>query len=357
MPASQYQGRIIILAALMGRLSYPITRHELPLTFADFVRNADRMLRSEKPGDPWLIADIGATNARCAVFQAGDNKTTHLQVFENRRYASLQELLLNYVDGVESPPRQAALALAAPIVGNSVQMINCDWQFERDALAAELNLRQLTLVNDYHAVARALPHFPDEALAEVGDADKYTAGNRAVLGPGSGLGMAAWIADEHHGAAMTGEGGHITLAPRNASEDTIIRSFRDRYGHCSAERVLSGPGIIDLHRAMHGIEVATSEEISSNQVDPDCVATMNQFFSFLGSAAADLALISGAFGGLFIGGGIVPACLAQIRNSPFRERFDDKNRYRDYMRSIPTYVITDPVPGLTGLVAMIRGER
>jgi glucokinase len=107
---------------------------------------------------------------------------------------------------------------------------------------------------------------------------------------------------------------------------------------------------------MHGIEVDSPESISGNQGDEACAATMNQFFSFLGSAAADLALITGAFGGLYIAGGIVPACIEQLQQSPFRERFDDKNRYADYMRRIPTYVITDPVPGLTGLAAMIKGS-
>jgi glucokinase len=108
---------------------------------------------------------------------------------------------------------------------------------------------------------------------------------------------------------------------------------------------------------MHGIEIGSSEEITQNPDDAACAATMNQFFSFLGSAAADLALITGAFGGLYIAGGIVPACIERLRDSPFRQRFEDKNRYRDYMQRIPTYVITDPLPGLTGLAAMIiRGS-
>jgi glucokinase len=105
---------------------------------------------------------------------------------------------------------------------------------------------------------------------------------------------------------------------------------------------------------MHGVEIQSSEEITGNAQDEACKATMNQFFSFLGSAAADLALITGAFGGVYIAGGIVPACIDQLHESPFRERFDDKNRYREYMQRIPTYVITDPVPGLNGLAAMIN---
>ncbi len=155
---------------------------------------------------------------------------------------------------------------------------------------------------------------------------------------------------------MTGEGGHITVAGRNKAEDEIIARVRERFGHCSAERILSGPGLLVLHKAMHGVEIERPEEITGNVDDAACAATLNQFFSFLGSAAADLALITGAFGGLYIAGGIVPACIDQLRNSPFRDRFDDKYRYKEYMRRIPTYVITDPVPGLTGLAAMISRE-
>jgi glucokinase len=302
----------------------------------------------------WLIADIGATNARCAIYNAADSKTAHLAVFTNREFESLQHLLERYLAALNVRPCHAVLAVAAPIIGDTVQMINCDWHFERRSLADSLGLQQLRLVNDYHAVACALPFFESGHLAEVGRATAYADGNRAVLGPGSGLGMAAWIGDVNDGRVMTGEGGHISLPARNDTEESIVRKIRGRYGHCSAERVLSGPGIVDLHEAMHGERKATSEEITRDTADASCVSTMDQFFTFLASVAADLALVSGAFGGLYIGGGIVPACLDQIERSPFRERFCDKYRYRDYMRSIPTYVVTDPTPGLTGLAALIQ---
>jgi glucokinase len=209
------------------------------------------------------------------------------------------------------------------------------------------------VLNDFHAVACALPELTPDDLVEIGNGKQQIDGNRAVLGPGSGLGMAAWIGSKDDGNAMCGEGGHITLAARNAAEESLIRKIRDRFGHSSAERVLSGPGIVNLHWAMHGQEAVSSEQISASVDDPRCAATMDQFFAFLGSVAADLALICGAFGGIYVGGGILPACIDQFRASPFRERFEDKNRYRDYMRAIPTYVITDPTPGLTGVIAYI----
>jgi glucokinase len=302
--------------------------------------------------DNWLIADIGATTSRCALLSEGNFRD--IRLFINDDTAGPREMLTTFIDEATSTPTGCALAVAAPIDGDDIQMINRDWQFSR-AWLSELGFERIEIINDFHAIAHALPTLSDESRIEIGRATRYRQGNIAVLGPGSGLGMAAWIAGT---AAMSGEGGHITMSGRNASEDSIIAALRDRYGHCSAERVLSGPGLTALHEVMHGTAVATSEEITMNPDDPANAATMQQFFRFLGSVAAELALITGAAGGVYIAGGIVPACLEQIVSSEFRSRFEDKNRYRDFMRAIPTWVITDPYPGLSGLAAYInQGSR
>lgn len=277
-----------------------------------------------------------------------------VRVFRNKDFPSLGELLSGYAGECDLAPQSLALAVAAPVYDEEIRMTNRDWSFSGTSLTKELEVERAVIINDYHAVACALPAFDDDSRAEIGRASDYRGGNMAVLGPGSGLGMAAWICGDCAGLPMTGEGGHITLSGRDAREDAIIAVVRERYGHCSAERILSGPGLRMLHEAMHGIEIENPESITGNPGDPANAATLQQFFSFLGSVAAELALITGAFGGIYIGGGIVPACIGELRESPFRQRFEDKNRYRDYMRRIPTYVITDPYPGLTGLAAMIN---
>lgn len=315
--------------------------------------NARRVAPLKNNTNTWLMADIGATSSRCAIYDTATRALGQVRYFRNDDFADAAHVLRRYCSSAGIAPRFAALAVAAPVSGNEIQMINRDWLIDRDALFTEFDLAELTIINDFHAIAYALPLMDEKSRAEIGTATEYRDGNRAVLGPGSGLGMAAWIEDTRSGSAMCGEGGHVTMAARNQKEETILRNLRDRFGHCSAERVLSGPGIIALHKAMHGIDVATSEEISGNFDDTACAATMEQFFRFLASVSADLALTTGTSGGLFIAGGIVPACIQQIRDSGFRERFEDKNRYRDYMRAIPTYVITDPIPGLAGLAAYI----
>lgn len=316
------------------------------------------MTETNCKGQRYLIADIGATTSRCAIFSMPGQQRGPVRVYRNDDFASpaalFAEFLQHSAGSVQaSAPLSCVLAVAAPMVGEDFRMFNRDWRFNTAALKLEFNFAALEVLNDFHAIAYALPKFNSDNRIEIGSATNERDGNIAVLGPGSGLGSAAWIGSAKNGVAMCGEGGHVSMPARNENEAAIIRKLRERYGHCSTERILSGPGLIALHSAMHGIDATTSEEISSDSSDAKSVATLRQFFAFLGSVAADLALITGATGGVYISGGIVPACVDQLIASEFRSRFEDKNRYRDYMRAIPTYVITDPFPGLTGLSAYI----
>lgn len=302
----------------------------------------------------WLIADVGATNSRCAMLSGPASEVALVRHYRNDDAESLQEILANYLLETDVSPTNCALAIAAPVDGDDVCMSNRDWRFNVNELSQRIGVERTDVINDFHAVGYALPLINAHRRIEVGRATKYRAGSVAVLGPGSGLGMSAWIEGHNGGVAVSGEGGHITLSARNAEEDKIITKLRDRFGHCAAECVLSGPGIINLHKIMHNADGMTSEEISQTTDDPSCVATMEQFFRFLGSAAADLALVTGAIGGVYIAGGIIPDCVEQLKKSDFRSRFDDKEEYGDYMLAIPTWVMTDPNPGLTGLCAYVR---
>ena len=302
----------------------------------------------------WLIADVGATNSRCALLRGPVFELSMIRHYRNDDADSLQEILAGYLLETDASPTHCALAVAAPVDGDVVRMSNRDWRFDVNELSRRIGVQRTLVINDFHAVGYALPLIDGERRIEIGRATKYRAGSLAVLGPGSGLGMSAWIQNDTGGVAISGEGGHTTLPGRNAEEDAIIAKMRQRFGHCAAEHVLSGPGIINLHNAMHDIDGLSAEEISGHVDDPQCAATMNQFFRFLGSAAADLALTTGAIGGIYIAGGIVPNRIEQIKKSEFRSRFENKDDYGDYMRAIPTWVMSDPNPGLTGLIAYVR---
>jgi len=329
----------------MGCQSYPFPRRRKPLIF--LIHAVMLGTEMQQISNNWLIADVGATSSRVAVYDG--SSITALGLFRNDDFDSLESLLRHYGESLEDLPSHAALAVAAPIDGDDVNMMNRDWRYSRDSIAA-VGFDSVTLINDFHAIAFALPDFSDEDRFEVGNATHYRDGTIGVLGPGSGLGMAAWI---EGGAAMYGEGGHITLSARDEREDRILTRLRDRFGHVSAERVLSGPGLLALHAAMHDESLSSPEEIFAAPETRAKLDTIAQFFRFLGSAAADLALITGASGGVYIAGGIVPAYTDRIAESEFRSRFEDKNRYRDYMQAIPTWVITEPVPGLRGLASFI----
>ena len=304
-----------------------------------------------------LIADIGATNSRCALL---DDKGGVLAVerFSNEDYPDLGTLLLAYLDRRRDSdrPREAALAIAAPVLGDEVKMINIRWAFSRSELAQQLGVSRLLLFNDFAAIARGLPDLDHEDLEQIGSGLGEVRATQAVLGPGSGLGVASLIPGPDGWAVASGEGGHVTMAAANDDEAEILKMIRETVGHCSAERLLSGPGLVNLYWAVgqqHHVEV---DKLEPEQVmalagegDPLAVQARNHFFAMLGTVAGNLALTVGARGGVYIAGGIVPASLEAFKTSEFRSRFEAKGRYRSYLEDIPTYVITRPEPAFIGL--------
>lgn len=324
------------------------------IDFFDSLGDPADMTANYDADKTWLVSDLGATTCRIGLFVPANDQITAIRVFRNDEYADLAELLGGYLNDAGTKPTNCTIAVAAAVDGDHVRMCNRDWQFSGKDVARQFGFERIGILNDFHALAYGLPELTDKDRAEIGRATQYRKGNIAVLGPGSGLGMSAWIQSHGSTSVMCGEGGHITVAGRNSLEDDIIANLRARFGHCSAERILSGPGLLALHHAMHNINLDSPEMISENLSDSNCNATMQQFFRFLGGAAADLALITGAYGGVYVAGGIVPNCVEQLAASEFRSRFEDKNRYADYMRAIPTWVITAPEPGLTSLGAFIK---
>lgn len=324
------------------------------------------MAAMEMPGNPgsWLLADVGGTHTRCAL--AGGSGDPHsIRVVENDSEGSLQQLLLDYISEHAPPPAQieaAAIGVAAPITGDEVAMLNRNWHFSTAELKRELGLYELKVINDFAAQALALPHLrAGEHLDKLGGGAGATGEAMAVLGPGTGLGVSGLIPFGQEWATITGEGGHITLAATNDLEAALVSAVRRRYGHCSAERLLCGPGLVLLHEtmtALHGDpQILTSKEVSARAIagDERASATLAQFFAWLGAVAGDLALTLGARSGVFIAGGIAPALAEQLKASEFRQRFESKGRFQDWLASIPTWLITaETPPALIGLAALLR---
>ncbi|MGB5623859.1 MAG: glucokinase [Gammaproteobacteria bacterium] len=311
-----------------------------------------------------LLVDLGGTNTRCAIQDPGDEP--HLvRRFKNRRFENLTEVLQAYMDDLprELRPAAAAMAVAAPVQGDEVELTNRGWRFSAQALQQALQLERLLIVNDFTAVAMALPGLPEDRRHQIGGGKPCPNQPLAVLGPGTGLGMSGLLPAADGWAAITGEGGHVTLAPSNDKEATIISLIRQQQGHVSAERLVSGFGLCNLYLALRSLsgqpaDAVTPEQVTQLAEDGDEVAqsALAHFFSFLGITAGNLALTLGALGGVYIAGGITPKLQHAFEASDFRRKFEQKGRYSDYMSAIPTYLVTEDVPAFRGLAAILDGQ-
>jgi len=309
---------------------------------------------------PRLVGDIGGTNARFGWIAAANEPLTDIDTLPGADYATIVDAMRAYLARHgKAAPRWCAIGIANPVVGDVVKMTNHDWSFSISGVKAELGLDRFLVINDFTALALSLPALAAADVRQVGQGVAVPGAPLALLGAGTGLGVSGLLpAGSGHGAIpLNGEGGHVTLAAIDEREERVVSILRRRFGHASAERALSGPGIENLHQAVCEIAGETSPALTAAQIteravagtDVRCVDAMDLFFSFLGTIAGNLALSLGSLGGLYIGGGIVPRLGDAIDRSRFRQSFESKGRFRRYVEQIPTYVLQAKVsPGLVG---------
>jgi len=313
---------------------------------------------------PRLLADIGATHARFAL-QTAPGSYRSVRVLLCDDFAGIVPLLRFYLsEHADVRLHHGALALANPVDGDYVRMTNRPWEFSTDAVRRELGLDTLLIVNDFTALAMAIPGLKPEDLMQVGGGKPVPGAVLGVLGPGTGLGVSGGIPTVDGFITLGSEGGHVNFAPADEREFAILQAAWRDWEHVSNERLISGPGMEIIHRALaarNGVEEAprSSAEIIAGaleQGDALCLEVLECFCGMLGGAAANLAVTLGAFGGIFIGGGIVPRMGEWFRDSPFRTRFEAKGRFSSYLADIPTYVIATPHVAFDG-VANILSEH
>jgi len=327
----------------------------------------EKFARTAFADGPRLLADIGATHARFAL-QTAPGVFRSVQVLRCDDFEGIVPLLRHYlrdhVDHENVRLNHGAFAVANPINGDYVRMTNRAWEFSTDAVRRELGLSTLLIVNDFTALATALPGFAKEDLMQVGPGTKVEGAVIGVLGPGTGLGVSGGIPTADGFVTLGSEGGHVNFAPADEREFAILQYAWREWPHVSNERLISGPGMEVIYRALadrNGVDATarSAAAIVSGALeadDPLCLETLECFCGMLGGAAANLAVTLGAFGGIFIGGGIVPRLGEWFALSPFRTRFEAKGRFSDYLADIPTYVITTPNPAFHG-VATILAEH
>jgi glucokinase len=305
---------------------------------------------------PRLLADIGGTNARFALeTAAGDVKT--MLTLACADYPRFEDAVHAYLAHCGEPVRHAVIAIANPVDGDAIRMTNHHWAFSIASARAELKLDTLLVVNDFTALAMALPVLGPDALVQVGGGVARAGSAIGLVGAGTGLGVSGLVPSNGRWVPLHSEGGHVAFSPLDEREVEVLRYCWQRYDHVSAERFVSGPGIALIREAL----AATRSADAAPELTPaDIVAralsggdalsreAVDCFCGMLGTVAANLAVTLGAQGGIYIGGGVVPKLGAYFAESPFRARFEKKGRFSAFTARIPTWVITAPYPALSG---------
>lgn len=312
-------------------------------------------------GGPRLLADIGATHARFTLETAPGNFSA-VRVLKCDDYSGIVPLIRAYLhDHQGSRIQHAAFAIANPVDGDDVRMTNRDWAFSIEAVRREFGLYTLLIVNDFTALAMSLPGLQASDVMQVGGGTAVAKSVIGVLGPGTGLGVSGLIPTSDGFVTLGSEGGHVNFAPCDEREYAILQFAWKEWPHVSTERLISGPGLELIYRALAArhqqqVRALSAQEImhaALHEAEPLSLETLECFCAMLGSFAANLAVTLGAFGGIYIGGGIVPLMGEHFTASPFRSRFEAKGRFSSYLAQIPTYVITTPNPAFYGVSAIL----
>ncbi|MEO3867825.1 glucokinase [Nonomuraea sp. B12E4] len=305
---------------------------------------------------PWLVADIGGTNARFGLVTSPGARPSNVAVLHGADYATLPEAVAAYLadhaGGVR--PGAACLALAGPIDGDRYRLTNSTWA----GSVRDLDVPYAVLLNDFAALAVSLPHLHAGDLVSLGGPEPGH-GVKAVLGPGTGLGVGGLMPTEHGWTPIPGEGGHVTIPAVEPREREVVRVLRERGpGHVVAEHVLSGPGLVRLHRALALVNGVTAPDLTASDIvarldDSLCAETVEMFCGMLGCFAGNVALTLGARGGVYLGGGVLPRIVERVRTSGFRARFAANPDMPAYLAAIGTALIVAPQPALTGAAAWL----
>jgi glucokinase len=293
-----------------------------------------------------VVGDFGGTNARLAAVDLSEGLPRDIRHYHSKDFARASDTIATYLKDTGRSPSVIAIAAAGPVSAGRVQFTNLGWSLSETELKG-MGFSAARILNDFVAVALATSVLGPGDLQQIGPGAPDRRFSVAVMGPGTGFGASALVRDEGGACAMPAESGHASFAPEDDVEIEILKFIRARFGHVSVERVLSGPGLRNLHDALNRLEstgeaIDDPEEITRRALagEPSCRRTLARFCAILGSVAGNLALTYGALGGVYIAGGIAPGILGILDHSEFRRRFESKGRFEAYLRPIATCVVT-----------------
>jgi glucokinase len=318
--------------------------------------------------DPVLVADVGGTNVRFALSEKDDPLSVasgDVSAFEAAALDSLVDGATQYLDRLDKRPRAAVLACAGPVRNQQVRLTNSPWVISAGEVRERLGLDWVHLVNDFAAMSAALPVLPRAYLGSLGKPEVPVIDLRrpavfAVIGPGTGLGVSALLVREGKMHIIETEGGHTGFAPETREEIGVCSLLMRRFGRVSNERLLSGPGLLNLYTCLCeidgvAVELATPEQVTDAADAASSVQAreaVEMFCSILGSVAGDVVMTCGAWQGIFLAGGVITELLPWLERGDFRERFEQKGRLSATMEPVPTVAVTHELAGLVGAAAI-----
>jgi glucokinase len=313
-----------------------------------------------------LAGDIGGTNARLAYFQSqnGDLRLISERIYPSRDYGGLGEIVCQFLQDSPTPPEAACFGIAGPVQNGRVETSNLPWKIEQAGLARQIHMPSTLLINDLEASAWGIGALTASDFVSLNDVTP-TAGNQAVIAPGTGLGEAGLFWDGNRHRIFASEGGHADFAPQGDLQIRLLQFLARRYGHVSYERILSGPGLVNVYEFLRESDAGKEPSgFSSEMKDGDAAAAISQaalkgtnplaekaldlWISVYGAEAGNLALKTMATGGIFLAGGISPKILSKLVGSEFINAFLNKGRLRPLLEGIPVKVVTNDKTGLVG---------
>ncbi len=318
---------------------------------------------------PLLVADIGGTNARFALVTQPSNGLQpvlcHLKIMPGVAFPTFSSALNAYLSTLEGEkPTSACIAIASPIDGDRIEMTHLPWSFSINEIKERFGFECFEVMNDFNAVALGVSVLTEKDIEEVKPGVKHDYEPRAIIGPGTGLGVSGltYCRESELWLPISGLGGHVNLPATTLYESELIAAVMEDLDHVSAELMISGTGLGNLYAAVCKVEGQTPKEFSPaditakalSETDANCVKTLESFCSFLGGVAGNLALTFGARGGVYIAGGIVPRFVAFLKESAFVDRFSHKGVMSEYVKNIPVSVITNTQVGLIGAAVWIE---
>ena len=313
-----------------------------------------------------IVGDVGGTNCRLASCDPLSGRIEDFQIFAVRDFKSLGEVIQVFKESHSSVTfNRASIAIANPIVGDMIKMTNAHWAFSIEQTRKSCGLGELLMLNDWQAVAMALPHLTEAQLRKVNQILETPGGNKALLGVGTGLGAASLVRTQDSSwVPVAGEGGHVSFCPANKDEIEIFGILRRHHEHVSFEKILSGPGLKALYEATRELSgVISVEDLAPSEIlagaakasDPVCQRTLKIFCGVLGSFAGNLCLTVGAIGGVYVGGGVIEKIdeAGLFDRDIFLSRLIHKGRLSEWLGNIPAFLLSTPYAGLMGAAAAL----